>query len=114
MARENYAEIGARIRSVRISRGMTQETLAEGTDLSTGYISALERAHKGASFGALERIARVLDVPLGWLVGGGSRDNGHEEQLERLLADCSPCEKAIILDTSTALKQAIRKHSDNS
>ena len=113
MARENYAEIGARIRSVRASRGMTQETLAEGTDLSTGYISALERAHKGASIGALERIARVLDVPLGWLVGGG-RDNEHEERLERLLADCSPCEKEIILDTSSALKQAIRKHSDNS
>ncbi len=35
-------EIGHQLRALRIQKGLTQEELAERTDLSKGYISQLE------------------------------------------------------------------------
>ena len=36
-------QIGAKIKALRLKKGLTQEELGERTDLSKGYISQLER-----------------------------------------------------------------------
>src|SRR5687767_13948302 len=62
------ADVGARIRSLRTARGLTQAQLAEPL-YTKAYISMLESGRTRASMKALEHIAGVLGVtpsdPLG-------------------------------------------------
>jgi transcriptional regulator with XRE-family HTH domain len=57
-------KIGRRIRLLRTSKGLTQPMLADHAELTTVYISELERGKKSVTVGALARIAQALDVKL--------------------------------------------------
>ncbi len=54
--------LGHRIQINRERRGMKQEELAERAELSTNYISALERDMKKPSIDSFIRIANALQV----------------------------------------------------
>ena len=56
--------IAARIRSLRKQRGLTQQELAERIGVTTQYVNYIENGKRGIGIPLLERIARVLDVPL--------------------------------------------------
>ena len=55
------ADVGARIRSLRTAKGMTQAQVAE-PNYTKAYISMLESGRTRASMKALEHIAGVLGV----------------------------------------------------
>ena len=57
-----YPSIGEKIRKYRRVRGLTQEKLAEKTNLSTNFLGALERAEKNLTLANLINIANALDV----------------------------------------------------
>ena len=57
-----YLSIGKKIRKYRRERGMTQEELAEKTNLSTNHLGAIERAEKNLTLVNLINIANELDV----------------------------------------------------
>ena len=59
MTKEN---IGRRIREARTKRGMTQEQLAERTDITIVYLSELERGLKLPSLTVFVSIAETLHV----------------------------------------------------
>lgn len=59
MTKEN---IGRRIREARTRRGMTQEQLAERTDITIVYLSELERGLKLPSLTVFVSIAETLHV----------------------------------------------------
>ena len=59
MTKEN---IGRRIREARTKRGMTQEQLAERTDITIVYLSELERGLKLPSLPVFVSIAETLHV----------------------------------------------------
>src|ERR671930_207722 len=63
------ADVGARIRSLRTAKGMTQAQLAE-PNYTKAYISMLESGRTRASMKALEHIAGVLGVKPADLLGG--------------------------------------------
>src|SRR5213079_3479378 len=63
------ADVGARIRSLRTARGLTQAQLAE-PNYTKAYISMLESGRTRASMKALEHIAGVLGVKPADLLGG--------------------------------------------
>src|SRR5688572_276120 len=63
------ADVGARIRSLRTARGLTQAQLAEPLS-PKAYISMLEPGRTRASMKALEHIAGVLGVTPADLLGG--------------------------------------------
>jgi transcriptional regulator with XRE-family HTH domain len=54
----------ARMHSLRLERGMTQEALSAKARLHQGYISALERAIQIPSLSTLEQVAKGLGVEL--------------------------------------------------
>lgn len=54
--------IGRRIREARLSRGMTQEQLAEKAGISVTYISNLERGSQTASLDVFVPLCNALDV----------------------------------------------------
>ena len=57
-------EIGNKLKRLRLSRGFTQEELAERADLTKGFISLLERDKTSPSIATLEQILDVLGVSL--------------------------------------------------
>ncbi|MFZ5481137.1 MAG: helix-turn-helix domain-containing protein [Myxococcota bacterium] len=62
------AAIGARIRDLRTTRGLTQEQLAERTGIEPVTMSRVENGHQATSLAALSAMAEVLGVKLGDLV----------------------------------------------
>ncbi|KIR03140.1 Transcriptional regulator, MerR family, near polyamine transporter [Lachnospiraceae bacterium TWA4] len=53
-------EIGSKIKNLRILKGLTQEELADRTELSKGFISQLERDLTSPSIASLEDILQCL------------------------------------------------------
>jgi len=66
----NYMEIGERIRTKRKEAKLTQEKLAEIIDVSTSYISEIERGCSICSIHTITKMAKTLDVSLDYLIFG--------------------------------------------
>ena len=60
----DYKLIGARIKSARKSKGITQGTLAEKLDVSVGYVSQVERGITKISLDLLGSIASILNCDI--------------------------------------------------
>ena len=58
----NLKSVGINIKKYRIEKGLSQEKLAEMTDLSSNYISMIERADKTPSLTTLINIVNALDI----------------------------------------------------
>jgi transcriptional regulator with XRE-family HTH domain len=64
------AEIGRRIRNLRLDRGMSQVMLADAAELSRVNLSRIERGKAAVMITTLLRITRALGVTLADLVQG--------------------------------------------
>ncbi len=85
-----YPSIGKKIRKYRKQRGMTQDELAEKTNLSTNHLGAIERVEKNLTLSNLINIANALDVTADMLLCDEIR-NGYKiktsiitEKIEKL------------------------------
>jgi transcriptional regulator with XRE-family HTH domain len=58
------ADIGRRVRSLRLQRGLSQSKLADNLDLTFQQVQKYEKGVNRISAGRLQRIAEVLDVPI--------------------------------------------------
>ena len=106
----NYADIGARIRTLRKKRGLSQERLAELTDLSTVHISHIETAHTKLSLPALVEIANALSVTADALLCDSLEQAGESFRAEiaDAVRDCSDAELRVMADVIAALKHSLR------
>ena len=64
---------GLRVKSLRGSKGWTQEYLAEKMDISPNYLSSIERGKENPTFGTLAKFADAFNVEMWELF-----DFGHE------------------------------------
>ena len=71
--------IGARIRSLREAKGLTQEKLAEVMDINSKYLSNIERGKENPTLDMLIRFAEALKVEM-WEMF----DFGHEVGIKEL------------------------------
>ena len=55
---------GGAVRSLRLARGLSQESLAEAARLHVTYISSLERGRRNVSLVNIDRLSRALEVDL--------------------------------------------------
>jgi HTH-type transcriptional regulator, quorum sensing regulator NprR len=108
------ADVGARIRSLRTAKGLTQAQLAE-PQYTKAYISMLESGRTRASMKALEHIAGVLGVTPADLLGGAPSPATPQFSLleARTLIECGNAREAIPLlerleDGLTAPDQLVR------
>lgn len=106
----DYTLIGSRVNDLRKSQGISQERLAELADLSTTFISHIERSNKKPSLGALIRLASALGVTVDFLLAGNqpSDRNAYMPDVENLLSDCSMVERRIVFEVATATKKSLR------
>ena len=56
--------ISNQIRDLRVSKKITQQELAERTNLSVPYISQIENSHRNISLETFVKIVDALEVPL--------------------------------------------------
>ncbi len=64
----DYIMLGKNISAVRRSKRLTQEQLAELTDVSTVFISQIETAARKPSLETVYRIARALETTIDSLI----------------------------------------------
>src|SRR5947207_4257289 len=57
-------EIGRRIRALRLERGLSQASLADGIDLTFQQLQKYEKGTNRVSAGRLQRIAEILNTPV--------------------------------------------------
>ncbi len=86
--------IGSRIKELRINKKMTLKELSEKTDLSTGFLSQLERGLTSVATDSLLNIAEALEVDLSYFLLGSikKRENFIKRSYERnvyKLEDCN-------------------------
>jgi transcriptional regulator with XRE-family HTH domain len=108
-------QIGRRIRITRMNRGLTQEQLAEATELSASYVSYLECGSKQASLPALIRIADVLETTVDQLLGLSRSASGKYPafpEAQAFLEDCSDLERHIVFEVAIGVRRAIREHEE--
>ena len=53
---------GKNVRYYRFKKKYTQAKLAELLDVSTNYVSRMERGQHSASFDVIEELSKILDV----------------------------------------------------
>lgn len=63
-----FVEIGKNIVYLRNKRGITQEQLALRATMSVSYLRVVEHSLANPTIDILERLAKVLDVPLPMLL----------------------------------------------
>lgn len=61
-ARTPQRSFGARVRSLRLERGWSQERLALAAGINRTYLGAVERGERNVSLLNIHRIARALAV----------------------------------------------------
>src|SRR3954469_13504688 len=65
-------EIGRKIRALRLERGLSQSTLADGIGLTFQQVQKYEKGTNRVSAGRLQRIADLLNIPVMFFYGGMS------------------------------------------
>lgn len=98
--------IGKKIKETRESQHISQESFAEMVGISVSYISKIEIGNKLPSIDTLVDICRVLDVTIDYIVS--NNEMSYEQQILKLLQNCSEDEIEIIIKTAYALKQALK------
>lgn len=56
--------VGLKIKLARVKENLTQEQLAERADISSSYVSAIERGKQSVSLEYMNRIADALNLPV--------------------------------------------------
>lgn len=97
MTKEN---IGRRMKEARIKRGLTQEQLAEKIDITTVYLSELERGIKLPSLTVFVGIAEALHISTDSLLRD-ELETGKEyiyDDLTKKLEHLSPKQRVAVAD----------------
>jgi transcriptional regulator with XRE-family HTH domain len=62
---DELRELGTKLGALRAERGLTISELAQSAEVSSGFISQLERGRGNPSFMTMMKLSRALDVPIG-------------------------------------------------
>ena len=106
-----YKRIGERIKAARLEKSMSQIDLAAKAHISVQTLSSIEN---GKSIMSIENFIRILsalqassDVILGMDVPNVR--NSYQEELDKMLLDCTPSESEAILKIVEQLKATFRE-----
>ncbi len=97
----NLAEIGQRIKILRIKQRKTQEYFADMLYISPSYLALIENGKRTPTIDILSQIAKVCDVSVDYLLYGEPSQNYNkfQQHLQRLMDEYPPekIEKALTL-----------------
>ncbi|MDZ7291828.1 MAG: helix-turn-helix domain-containing protein [candidate division KSB1 bacterium] len=107
-------QFGARLRSLRVQKGLTLEDLADLSGLHSTYIGSVERGERNISLEAIERLAKGLQVEifeLFLLNSENALENKAEDFLKEikiLSASLNKREKKFVLSLIKAVALGLR------
>jgi len=78
--------VGDRIRAIRKAKELTQQQLAERSNLDDAYIGAVERGERNFSIDTLDKIVEGLDISPGELFRSGKKKS-KEEMVKQQVID---------------------------
>lgn len=106
----DYKLLGQRIRTARMSAGLSQEQLAEMVGLTSQHISHTEVASTKISLPALVKIANALHTSVDRLLSDSIQDSKSHlmADIQTVFADCGPDEMYVMLEAANAVKKSIR------
>ncbi len=95
----NYQKLGLKIKEIRISRGLTQDTLAEMVSCNTSHISNIENNHTKVSLNVLLAIANALNTSIDYLLSDQYENSSLalDNEILRAIQDCDNEKKEKIL-----------------
>ena len=95
----NYEKLGLKIKEIRISRGLTQDTLAEMVSCNTSHISNIENNHTKVSLNVLLAIANALNTSIDYLLSDQYENSSLalDNEILRTIKDCDNEKKEKIL-----------------
>jgi transcriptional regulator with XRE-family HTH domain len=101
--------VGARIRLLRRSRGISQSKLAEGLGLTFQQVQKYERGANRVSASMLVKAAHALDVPIADLFGSAATGSAALDEFALLASNSSALElmRAFVRIESPALRRAV-------
>ena len=107
----DYKSIGARIRTVRLAKKMTQEQLAEAAGVGVTHISHIETGNSIPSLQVMIDIINALDCSADELLCMeiGQARPLLDSWLSELVADCDDTEVKLIADMVVSLKSSLRR-----
>lgn len=95
----DYSKLGRNIKSIRISKGLTQDNLAELVSCNTSHISNIENNHTKVSLNVLLAIANSLNTSIDYLLSDQYENSSLalDNEILRVLANCDNEKKEKIL-----------------
>lgn len=95
----DYSKLGRNIKSIRISKGLTQDNLAELVSCNTSHISNIENNHTKVSLNVLLTIANALNTSIDYLLSDQYENSSLalDNEILRVLANCDNEKKEKIL-----------------
>lgn len=110
----DYRAIGKRVKSARINAHLTQEELSEKINMSLSHISNIETGNTKLSLPAILEIANALSVSVDELLCDNNTQTVavFQNELQKLVADCSYREMQIITDIVKTTIETLRKNEN--
>lgn len=104
----DYKVIGQRIKDARRGRGWSQERLSEELDVTTVYISRVERGSTHINLKRLVQIGNILNASVEYLIGGAlpKSHNYLNRELYEILLTCSPDKQRLIYNIAQIVSNA--------
>lgn len=99
--------IGARIKTARIGKGLSQTDVADKIGLTPSHISKLESGKRVLSQSKMLELARLLDVPVSTILGDTAMELEPEAmQLARRFQALPPEKQSVVLAALKAMESA--------
>lgn len=104
----DYSVIGSRLKDARLKAHLTQQELAEKTNLSVAFISRIERGSSHINLKRLSQFCSILGVSEGYILAGSSDSNDQylANEFNNLLKKCSPEKQKLIYKVSKAIAES--------
>lgn len=95
----DYIKLGIKIKEIRLSKGLTQDRLAELVGCNTSHISNTENFHTKVSLNVLLAIANALNTSIDYLLSNQYENSALalDNEILRALQDCDNQKKEKIL-----------------
>lgn len=91
----NPTEIGARIKSLRLGLGHSQESFSEHLHISREHLARIEAGNRNPSIDLIIDIADAADVTLDYLILGKTADTGLKQELHSIIIALNNIEKHL-------------------
>ena len=103
----DFCIIGSRLKQARIDACLTQQEMAEKTNLSVAFISRVERGTSHINLKRLSEFCSILHVSEGYILNGSSDEDAKYlyDEFNSILKKCSPEKQKLIYKLSKVIAE---------